>query len=116
MPANADGDTTPRPLMCSTGADQIIQNVGLFRRIAASALIDRTRTATGARFRFNASDEVEAAVREFVAWENRCCSFLRFALEQAGGEIRLEVDGPEDAWLVLDLLVEHSKPASNDST
>jgi len=59
---------------------------------------------------------VEAAVREFMGWENRCCPFLRFRLERRGDQLELDVQGPEDAALVLDLLVAHSRVGREERT
>lgn len=38
---------------------------------------------------------------ELAAAEQECCAFFEFALHLAGGELRLEVRAPEEAWPML---------------
>jgi hypothetical protein len=49
------------------------------------------------------TDDVERRVRELIAAESSCCSFLTFALERVDGELVLDIDGPADARPVIDL-------------
>jgi MerR family transcriptional regulator, copper efflux regulator len=100
-----DGGTDGQPpLACTSSGDLILERAGQLRRLAAQALLESRRTTTGLWLRFDATREVEAALREFVQWERACCPFLDFVLRTDPDEICLDVHAPREASPILDLL------------
>jgi hypothetical protein len=57
--------------------------------------------ADGARYRFEASDELERQIRALAAAEQACCSFLDFEISSAAGTIELTVTSPADGLEAL---------------
>ena len=58
-------------------------------------------TTDGARYSFDASDELEQQLRALAAAEKACCSFLDFELSRRGGTIELKVTSPADGLEAL---------------
>lgn len=56
-------------------------------------------TENGYVFGFPSDDDSIAMLNEFILLERRCCPFLdfRLTLPRGGGDIRLELSGPEGA-------------------
>ena len=54
---------------------------------------------------------MERRLRELIAAESSCCSFLSFSLERVDGELVLDVTGPPDARPVIDLFFAPSEAA-----
>jgi hypothetical protein len=100
---------TNSPVVCdlTNAPDTPAQRMDAYRQLFADALIGRSRTTQGARFRFRADAGVETRVRELVRREHECCAFMTFNLTNANDEIIVDVTtttttGDEMARNVLD--------------
>ncbi len=45
--------------------------------------------------------DAEAALREVIAAEARCCAFLSFDLRRTGDSLELRIDGPPEAAPII---------------
>lgn len=91
------------PIACTLTPDGMTARLELIDALAADGLLARTPTATGLRVRLRDTPEIEERTRALVAAESQCCAFLDFALGRDGGDLVLDVSGPEDARPVIDL-------------
>src|SRR5262249_18483297 len=78
--------------------------------LGQDALVDARVDGLSARLRFAAGTGVRERVERFADDESRCCSFLRFRLEDAPDEVLLFIDAPPDAEGVLGELVAAFEP------
>jgi hypothetical protein len=91
------------PIACSLTPDAMTGRLAFIDTLRDDALIARETTDRGLRVRLRDGEDVEQRVRELIAAESSCCSFLSFGLERVDGEIVLAIDGPDDARPVIDL-------------
>jgi hypothetical protein len=94
------------PIACSLSAAALparkAQMAGLGRDALVEAHVDRTH----AELRFAAGAGVRERLESLVAAERQCCAFLTMLVDDAPDEVRLTIDAPEGAELVLAELVE----------
>jgi hypothetical protein len=104
-PAHPSG---PRPAgtTCSLPQADRAQRTADFRAMFADASIDRTRTATGVRWRLPATDAIEAESRRLADLEARCCDGIRFDVERRGAAVVWEITGPPTSSATLDAFYE----------
>jgi hypothetical protein len=100
------------PIACTLTPDGVTARLALIDALAADGLLDRTPTATGLRVRLRDTPEIEQRTRELVDAESKCCSFLDFTLGRDGGDLVLEIAGPEDARPVIDMFFAPEAAAS----
>jgi hypothetical protein len=91
------------PIACTLTPDGMTARRALMDALAADGLLGRTATDTGLRLRLKDTAEIERRTRELVAAESRCCAFLDFELRRQGGELVLDISGPEDAQPVMSM-------------
>jgi hypothetical protein len=91
------------PIACTLTPDAMTARRALIDALAADGLLGRTSTGTGLRVRLRDTPEIEQRTRELVAAESRCCAFLDFDLGRDGGDLVLDICGPEDARPVIDM-------------
>ena len=96
---------TDLPIACALSPDGFASRLALIGALASDGLLGRTATAAGLRVRLRDTPEIERRTRELVAAESRCCAFLDFELTREGGELVLDIGGPEDARPVIDMFV-----------
>ena len=77
--------------------------LALIEALAADGLLDRTPTDAGLRVRLRDTPDIEERTRELIAAESRCCEFLDFDLGREGGDLVLDISGPEDARPVIEM-------------
>ena len=94
---------TEIPIACTLSADGLQARLALIDTLAADGLLDRTATASGMRVRLRDEPDIEQRTRELMAAESRCCAFLSFELDSDGGDLVLDISGPEDARPVIDM-------------
>ncbi len=60
-------------------------------------IVEVVETADGIAFQLRSDPDTPALAGEFVAYESRCCPFIRFELtvEADGGPVRLSLGGRE---------------------
>ena len=91
------------PIACTLTPDDMTDRQALIDELATDGLIDRTATEAGLRIRLRDTPEIERRTRELIAAESRCCAFLEFTLRRDGGELVLEIAGPDDARPVIEM-------------
>lgn len=99
-------------LTCSQSPDEVAKIAALLLWLASRSVGPPGRTASGYRLRLRVSDEVQAALRDFVQRDRDCCPFLEFTIDAGPQEVRLEVTGPEGAWRILETCFELARLAA----
>ena len=95
---------TEQPLACALPADEAQRQARQTRSTLGPAVLSREEIDGGLRLRFPADDATEAAVREVIEAESRCCPFLTMALEPREGEFEFTVTGPPEAKPIMEQL------------
>jgi hypothetical protein len=93
-----------QPIACSLTAAAFQERKQQTAQIARDALRSREALAGGARLTFTATEATERNLREIIAAESECCSFLRFDLGRDGESLRLDVTGPDQAQPIIEQL------------
>jgi hypothetical protein len=91
------------PIACTLSPDGMTARLALIDALAADGLLDRTPTASGLRVRLRDTPDVERRTRELVAAESACCAFLDLTLSRDGGDLVLDITGPQNARPVIDM-------------
>jgi len=91
------------PIACTLTPDGMTARLTLIDALAADGLIDRAPTQAGLRVRLRDTPQIEHRTRELIAAESRCCPFLEFNLDRDGGELVLDIAGPQDARPVIEM-------------
>jgi hypothetical protein len=94
---------TDLPIACTLTSDAMTDRIAFIEKLTQDGLIARESSDGGLRVRLRDTEDVERRVRELIAAESSCCSFLAFGLERVDGELVLEIRGPDDAQPVIDL-------------
>ena len=89
-------------IACTLDRVEARDRAQLIDALAADALLARLPIDGGHRLFFRDGEEVERRLRELVAAESRCCSFLTLSIARRPGELQLDVTGPADARPVID--------------
>jgi hypothetical protein len=90
---------TPSPIACRMDAltpEERARRSEVLALLTKRAL-DFVATSDGIAFQLRGDPDTPALAGEFVAYESRCCPFIRFELsvEAEGGEVRLALGGRE---------------------
>ena len=96
-------------IACSLGADDFKQRSAWIRELAGKHLRHSQRTPLTLDLTY--APEAAPQVREMVAKEQTCCSFLRFDLREEPDAVRLTITAPEKARAAADDLFDHFVPA-----
>ncbi len=91
------------PLACSLEEAEQRERQERWARVGDRALIDRRRSASGARLRFASAPDIRSELEELISLEAVCCAFLEFSLRDEGETLVLDVSGPREAASVIDL-------------
>jgi hypothetical protein len=91
------------PIACTLTPDGMTARLALIEALSADGLIDRTLTDAGLRVRLRDTPDIERRTRALVAAESTCCAFLDFDLGREGGELVLDISGPDDARPVIEM-------------
>jgi hypothetical protein len=89
------------PVACALAAGELGARTSGLRRLADQSLRSREPIEGGERLRFTDRTQVERALREAVAAEASCCSFLTLTLRRAAGALELDVTGPPEARSII---------------
>jgi hypothetical protein len=90
------------PIACTLTPNGMTARLALIDALAADGLIDRAPTQAGLRVRLRDTPQIEQRARELIDAESRCCAFLAFTLDREGGELVLDIAGPQGARPVID--------------
>jgi hypothetical protein len=97
--------TTELPVACSLDATALSVRQAQIAELGRDALLDATVDGRRAELHFTARPGVRERVERFVAAESECCAFLIMGVEAAPDEVRVSIDAPAGAELVLEELV-----------
>jgi hypothetical protein len=93
---------------CSLGPEERRERGDEISRLAAQALVGRSRRGRTVQLEYRASEALEASLRDLIRRERECCPFLDFELRGGQGTLTLEVSGPPGASAVLAGIYERS--------
>jgi hypothetical protein len=104
--------TTELPIACSLSATELSVRQAQMAELGRDALLDATVDGRRAELRFAGRPGVRERVERFVAGESECCAFLAMRVAQAPDQVRVTIDAPDGAELVLEELVAAFRPAT----
>jgi hypothetical protein len=96
--------TEALPIACSLNAGDLQQRLAAAAKIGEESLIDHETDEGRHLLRFRADGETRKRLKEIVAAEAECCSFLNLVLEEHDGELILSVAAPQDGQAFADEL------------
>ena len=101
---SAGQDPAPR-IACDLGRAEARTQEERWLRLGADAGLGRAETADGLEIRFRDEPAVERELRDLVSVESSCCSWARWEVLLAGGELVLRVSStPEGAAVLHEML------------
>ncbi|WP_255354803.1 MerR family DNA-binding protein [Cellulomonas sp. Leaf334] len=83
-------------IACSLDAGSVPDRISEWQALVARA-VSRESITGGVALQFAASPELVAEVARLAAAEQDCCTFFTFTLTMTTGQVRLEVQAPQDA-------------------
>ncbi len=90
-----------QPIACTLRPTQYTDRTAQLRALADGALRSREPLAEGERLTFAPGAETETRLRDAVAAEASCCSFLRMDLRSQGDALVLDITGPAEARPII---------------
>jgi hypothetical protein len=107
------GQDAAPAIACELGGDQAGTQEQRWMRLGRDAGLGRTETADGLRIRFRDEPGVEQELRALAAVESSCCSWARWQVHHAGGELVLQVSStPEGAATLHAMFSTGTAPAA----
>jgi DNA-binding transcriptional MerR regulator len=100
IPVGAEVD---QPISCSLDATEMEGQMGDWQALLAR-VIGRTPVSEGIRLSFSLEPAVAAEVARLAVAEQACCSFFDFTVRVSGGQLDLEVRGPQEAQEIISSL------------
>jgi hypothetical protein len=97
--------STELPIACSLSAGELRVRQAQIADLGRDALVEARVEASRADLHFKGGAAVRERVERFVAAESECCAFVTMRVENAPDEVRVTIDAPEGAELVLEELV-----------
>jgi hypothetical protein len=94
------------PIACSLSAPDFATRETEIAELRRAALIDARQDGVHAELRFAAGDGVRERIEALVAAESSCCSFLTMHVADEADVVRLTIDAPADAEVILGELVD----------
>lgn len=93
------------PIACSLSATDYAERLDQIERLGRGTLVRAETHSGGAEIVLHDDAATRAALGDIIRAESRCCAFLAFRTTRAGGELRLTIDGPREADLIVGDLV-----------
>jgi hypothetical protein len=90
-----------QPIACSLPTDQARDRSAVIAALRADAMLEQQPINGGLRTRFRDQPDIEQRVRDLVAAERVCCSFMRFDVRRDEDAIVLDITGSQDAQPVI---------------
>ena len=85
-------------IACTLGVDELGTQAQRWMRLGREAGLGREETADGLRLRFRDQPGAEQELRALVAVESDCCSWARWEVHRADGELIMQASStPEGA-------------------
>ncbi len=88
-------------ISCTLTGDDLATQAKRWTRLRARAGIERVATADGLRLSFRDDVGVEDELHALIAVENGCCSWARWEVSRADGELVMEVSSTGHGVAVL---------------
>lgn len=92
---------TAQPIACSLTSPALRARQAETAEIARQALRSRRAIDGGELLVFSPGAETEAALRTVIEAETECCPFLTLNLRRPGGQLELEITGPDGAGPII---------------
>lgn len=89
------------PIACLLTATELSVRQARMAELGRDALVGARVGGAHAELRFAAGAGVRERVRDLVVAESQCCAFLSMRVDDAPDEVRLTIDAPAGAELVL---------------
>jgi hypothetical protein len=99
--ARTTGQDNVPVIACELGGGEIGTQAERWMRLGREAGLERAETEDGLRIRFRDEPAVEEELRALVAVERRCCSWARWEVRRADGELILEVSSTREGAVAL---------------
>jgi hypothetical protein len=93
------------PIACSLSAGELHVRQSQIAELGRDALVEARVEASHADLRFKGGAAVRERVERFAAAESECCAFLTMRVAETSTDVRLTIDAPDGAELVLEELV-----------
>jgi len=106
--ADSSHDDTALTIACTLGAGDLRQRVAAIRDLAQRSL--RKSERAGLTLHLTFDREALAEVKDMVAKESECCSFLAFDVKYDRSTVHLAITAPESAAEAADQLFAHFAP------
>ena len=90
-----------QPIACTLRPADYADRTAELAELAEAALRSRTAIAGGERLVFAPGGKTEQRLREAVAAEAECCSFLRMNLRAEPDALILDITGPAEAEPII---------------
>jgi hypothetical protein len=94
------------PIACTLRAVDYQRRLRAVRRVGFAALVSADERPDGATLRFRNSPETRRQLDEIIAAERACCPFLSLTVDEAGGQLTVEVTAPPEARPVVNDLID----------
>jgi hypothetical protein len=82
------------PIACTLTADELPARRHQIRSLGKDGLLSVEHDMGRATFRFRSGAQMRRRIDEIVEAESRCCAFLDFRVEEAGGATLLTISAP----------------------
>jgi hypothetical protein len=86
------GCAEAKPVACSLASGDLRERRTVIRELNRRALLARSRDGLQLRLTYDAAAEEE--VRDLVALERECCSFLDFRMDHRDGHVLVTITAP----------------------
>jgi hypothetical protein len=102
--------TPDTPIACTLTADELPARLSQIRAVSRDALRSKHQDGTRAVLCFDPVPGVHERLAAIVTAEARCCGFLTMTLADDPDAIRLAIQAPADAGMLLDGLLASFEP------
>jgi hypothetical protein len=90
------------PLACSLNGGDFERRLAAISELGRDSLLGRSAEEGRHRLRFRADEGTRRRLREVVAAEAQCCSFLALEVSEADGDLLLSIAAPAEAQEMAD--------------
>lgn len=94
--------TDNKPVACSLGANELEGRLAAIVAVGNDSLISHQIEDNQHQLRFRADASTRRRLKEIVAAEAKCCSFLGLSLTDEGGALLLSISAPEQGQPIAD--------------
>jgi hypothetical protein len=99
--ARTTGQDNVPVIACELGGDEIGAQAERWMRLGREAGLERVETEDGLRIRFRDEPAIEEELRALAAVESTCCSWARWEVRRADGDLFLTVSSTREGAITL---------------